>query len=325
MNQRQEPAAEAAIDGRRPVGGGHLLLRLGLLGYLAQGGAAHRLAVWRRGQHRRRVPLVVLVVWWSHAAAAPPHRRARCRPGQPESALTNSISKSRFGARRETLIQPADKIDSNRPAPGGPGRDRASAARPSSSSWPTAMGRGRDHAADVPHADGAAVLPADGLVGRTRAGRLTRNDWLGRAGAGRLRLLPGQHLDFAGLQYITASLERLILYLTPRWCCCLAGRCAAPIGMPAGGWPWRSATPACVLVFGRRGRDAGRRARWPGAPCWCSASAVSYAHLPVLQRRIRAAPGRLRLVGLASAVACVCCIAQFLVLQPLGGRRWRPR
>jgi hypothetical protein len=58
-------------------------------------------------------------------------------------------------------------------------------------------------------------------------------------------------LDFAGLQYISASLERLILYLNPTWCCCCRCCCTAGGSRAGSCWRWRSATPAC---------------------CWCSAT-----------------------------------------------------
>ena len=44
---------------------------------------------------------------------------------------------------------------------------------------------------------------------------LTRKDWLGILGLGLTGYYLASFLDFAGLQYVTASLERLILYLNP--------------------------------------------------------------------------------------------------------------
>ena len=44
---------------------------------------------------------------------------------------------------------------------------------------------------------------------------LTRNDWLGILGLGFTGYYLASFLDFAGLAYISASLERLILYLNP--------------------------------------------------------------------------------------------------------------
>ncbi len=44
---------------------------------------------------------------------------------------------------------------------------------------------------------------------------LTRKDWLGVLGLGFSGYYLASYLDFAGLAYITAALERLILYLNP--------------------------------------------------------------------------------------------------------------
>lgn len=44
---------------------------------------------------------------------------------------------------------------------------------------------------------------------------LTRNDWLGVSALGCIGYYLGSYLDFAGLQYISAGLGRLILYLYP--------------------------------------------------------------------------------------------------------------
>src|SRR5262245_66511609 len=44
---------------------------------------------------------------------------------------------------------------------------------------------------------------------------LSRNDWLALAALGFAGYYLASYLDFAGLQYISANLERLILYLNP--------------------------------------------------------------------------------------------------------------
>src|SRR6185503_16299760 len=45
--------------------------------------------------------------------------------------------------------------------------------------------------------------------------RMTRRDWLAILGLGFIGYYLGSYLDFAGLQYISAGLGRLILYLYP--------------------------------------------------------------------------------------------------------------
>ena len=82
---------------------------------------------------------------------------------------------------------------------------------------------------------------------------LTRRDWLGRASAWASRgYYLASFLDFAGLAYITASLERLILYLNPTLVLLF-------------GW----------IVYKRRVTRAPARSRWRSATaacCWCSAT-----------------------------------------------------
>ena len=56
-------------------------------------------------------------------------------------------------------------------------------------------------------------------AGRGKAG-LTQGDWLGVVGLGFCGYYLSSFLDFWGLEFITASLERLILYLNPPWSWC---------------------------------------------------------------------------------------------------------
>jgi drug/metabolite transporter (DMT)-like permease len=122
-------------------------------------------------------------------------------------------------------------------------------------------------------------------------------------------------LDFLGLHYITASLERLILYLNPTL--------VFVFGIL---WFGQRATKRQLLaiaigyagllvVFGHELSFAGADAATGTALVF--ASAVSYAlyisYSAVVVKRI----GALRLVGWASTVACILCIGQFLVLRPL--------
>ena len=52
-------------------------------------------------------------------------------------------------------------------------------------------------------------------------------------------------------------------------------------------------------------------------------SAVSYAVYLVYSGEMVQRIGALRLVGLATTVACLCCLAQFVALRPLGQPSWR--
>lgn len=144
---------------------------------------------------------------------------------------------------------------------------------------------------------------------------LARKDWLGVVGLGFSGYYLASFLDFAGLQYISASLERLIVYLTPTivlllgWLLYRKGF----TGRQAGGMA--ISYVGVLLVFGREIGEVGPHAAWGSLLVF--ASAVSYAVYLVYSGELVKRLGSLRLVGLATSVACICCIVQFLVLRPL--------
>ena len=122
-------------------------------------------------------------------------------------------------------------------------------------------------------------------------------------------------LDFMGLQYISASLERLSLYLNPTLVLALGavlfkrrvtGRQMLALAVSYGG---------VLLVFGQEITHVGPHAMLGAALVF--GSALSYAVYLVLSGEEVRRLGALRLTGLASTVACVLCIAQFAVLRPL--------
>lgn len=151
---------------------------------------------------------------------------------------------------------------------------------------------------------------------------LTRRDWLGVLGLGVSGYYLASFLDFAGLAYITASLERLILYLTPTLVLLLGlllyGRRVSRLQI----WGMAISYAGVLLVFGREVSLAGRDVAWGSLLVF--ASAVSYAvylsYSGELVRRL----GSLRLVGLATSVACILCIGQFLLLRPLAAAQVAP-
>jgi drug/metabolite transporter (DMT)-like permease len=145
---------------------------------------------------------------------------------------------------------------------------------------------------------------------------LSGRDWLEVAGLGFSGYYLSSFLDFAGLQYVTASLERLILYLSPTLVLLLSWvlyrkkvRSSQLIGM---------AISYCgvVLVFGHELRLDGGQAALGSALVF--ASAVTYAVYLVYSGHLVQRLGSLRLVGLATSVACLCCLLQFVLLRPLG-------
>jgi drug/metabolite transporter (DMT)-like permease len=123
------------------------------------------------------------------------------------------------------------------------------------------------------------------------------------------------YLDFLGLQYITASLERLILYLTPAVVLLLSW---AIFGRRASPRQWAAMAvgySGMLLVFGHE-------LRLDGAQVWLGtglvlASTLSYAAYLLYSGEVVRRIGSLRLTGWASSAACGFCIAQFALLRPL--------
>ncbi len=144
---------------------------------------------------------------------------------------------------------------------------------------------------------------------------LTRRDLLLVAGLGFSGYYLASFLDFAGLQYISASLERLILYLTPTlvlgFGVLLFGHRVTARQLMA----LAVSYAGVLLVFGHEVSLSGRETLIGAALVF--ASAVSYSLYLVFSGEHVARLGALRLTGWATSVAALLCIAQFLVLKPL--------
>ena len=144
---------------------------------------------------------------------------------------------------------------------------------------------------------------------------LSRRDVLAIMGLGFLGYYLASYLDFIGLQYITASLERLILYLNPTLVMLLGALLYKhPLHAKR---VWAMAISYCgvLVVFAHEVNFAG-----PGVvigSAFVLASAISYALYLMFSGELVQRIGAMRLVGLASCVACVLAIAQFMVLRPI--------
>lgn len=144
---------------------------------------------------------------------------------------------------------------------------------------------------------------------------LARKDWVGVFLLGFSGYYLSSFLDFAGLVYIGASLERLILYLNPTIVMLLGlllfkrrttRRQLVAMAISYSG---------VVLVFAHEITVQGKDAVW--GTLLVLLSAVSYALYLVYSGEMVKRVGSLRLVGLASTVACLCCLLQFVLLRPL--------
>jgi drug/metabolite transporter (DMT)-like permease len=141
----------------------------------------------------------------------------------------------------------------------------------------------------------------------------TRHDWLAIVGLGFMGYYLASWLDFLGLQYITASLERLILYLNPTLVLFISAlwlgkritlRQVGAIGVSYLG---------VLLVFGQELRFEGADVALGTGLVF--ASAVSYAVYLVASGEVVRRLGALRLTGAATSVACLFCIAQLFVIR----------
>ena len=159
-----------------------------------------------------------------------------------------------------------------------------------------------------------------------RAGRgrppLARRDWAVVLGLGVSGYYLASFLDFAGLQYITASLERLILYLNPTLVLLLGVVLHRQRVHAQQLLAMAVSYLGIGLVFGREVTLVGAEVALGALLVF--GSAVSYALYLVLSGQAVGRIGSLRLTGLASSVACGLCLAQFAVLRPLAAAAVAP-
>jgi drug/metabolite transporter (DMT)-like permease len=151
---------------------------------------------------------------------------------------------------------------------------------------------------------------------------LSSRDKLAVLGLGFTGYYLASFLDFAGLAYISASLERLILYLNPTLVLAMGlllfkrkvtKRQLIALAVSYSG---------VLLVFGHEVTLVGSHVALGAALVF--GSAVSYAVYLVYSGEEVRRLGALRLTGLATTVACVLCIVQFLVLRPMSALNVAP-
>ena len=151
---------------------------------------------------------------------------------------------------------------------------------------------------------------------------LTRADWWGVIGLGFSGYYISSFLDFLGLQYISASFERLILYLNPTLVLILGWvlykrkithRQAVAMAVSYSG---------VLLVFGHEISLEGDNVALGAALVF--GSAITYAIYLSYSGQLVQRLGSLRLAGLATTVACFFCILQFVLLKPMSALNVAP-
>lgn len=150
---------------------------------------------------------------------------------------------------------------------------------------------------------------------------LGRRDLLGVLGLGFSGYYASSMLDFYGLMFISASLERLILYLGPTIVMVLS---VLWVKRPVTPRQWVAAGVSYLgtaVVFGRELHAEGQHVALGAALVF--ASAVSYSVYLIASGEIVQRIGAMRLTGLASSAACVFCLLHFVAVRPLGAL-WVP-
>ena len=158
-------------------------------------------------------------------------------------------------------------------------------------------------------------------AGRDQA-QLTRTDWLGVLGLGFLGYYLSSFLDFLGLQYISASFERLILYLNPTLVLVLGWVLYKRKITYRQGMAMAVSYSGVLLVFGHEVSLVGDNIGLGAILVF--GSAITYAIYLTYSGELVQRLGSLRLAGLATTVACFFCILQFVLLKPVAALNVAP-
>jgi drug/metabolite transporter (DMT)-like permease len=146
---------------------------------------------------------------------------------------------------------------------------------------------------------------------------LSGRDWLWMAVLGFLGYYLASYLDFLGLLYITAALERLILFVYPTLVLLLS---ALFLGKPIRR-DQLGALALCYLgVALAVGHDLHQTPFSGNVFLGCAlvfGSALSYALYLLLHGEIVGRIGAMRLTAWATSFACAFCLVQFGLLRPL--------
>ncbi len=146
---------------------------------------------------------------------------------------------------------------------------------------------------------------------------MRRPDWLAILWLGFIGYYLASLLDFIGLQYITASLERLVLFLNPTMVVLLS---MALFRQRIGGRTWVALVlsyAGILLVFEHDLRFTGDiQGFWLGAAL-VFAAAFCYALYLVGAGSVIARLGSLRFIAWAMLTSAVFVIVQFLLTRPL--------
>ncbi|MEI2418049.1 DMT family transporter [Orrella sp. JC864] len=157
--------------------------------------------------------------------------------------------------------------------------------------------------------------------------RLSRRDAALLTGLGLLGYYLSSFLDFIGLQYTSAGLERLILFLSPTFVLLIT---AAWLKRPIAPAQWLALAlsyAGVIMVFAQDVSFGGEHV--VRGSLFVLASALTYALYLIGSGELVAKVGSTRLVAYAMTVSCFACLVQFFVVhgtsqivQPWGVYGW---
>ncbi|HMM54857.1 MAG TPA: EamA family transporter, partial [Candidatus Desulfobacillus sp.] len=163
------------------------------------------------------------------------------------------------------------------------------------------------------------------MAWRSGAAGLTRRDWLWLAALGLAGYYLSSLFDFLGLQYISAGLERLILFTYPTLVLLFSALFLGQRIRPA-------AWGALALCYAGIGLAVSHDLAFAGASrdlvaggLWVFASAVSYALFWMGSGHVVARVGATRLSAYASIFACLFVLGHFAATRPLAALAVPPR
>ncbi|MFO1303319.1 MAG: DMT family transporter [Burkholderiales bacterium] len=160
---------------------------------------------------------------------------------------------------------------------------------------------------------------------QSAAPRMTRGDWLRIAWFGFTAYYLASVFDFLGLRYISASLERLILFLYPTFVVLLSAlllgvrvtrRAAAALALSYAG---------IVVAFAHDVRFAGNPRETVVGSLLVLSCAVIYALYLVQSGALIARLGSLRFIAWAMLVSVAFVMLQFLIVHPVSALAVSPR
>jgi drug/metabolite transporter (DMT)-like permease len=152
---------------------------------------------------------------------------------------------------------------------------------------------------------------------------LTRRDRLTLIALGFCGYYLASFLEFMGLQYISASLERLILYLNPTFVLVIS---VLLFKQQVSQRQWIALLVSylgIIVVFGHDVTTSGSHVVL--GSLLVLGSAISYALYLLYSGQVVKRLGALRITGISSSVASILCVAQFFLLRPIAALHVAPQ